>query len=63
MGILAEHADDDVAIWQQLLGAPQTMRADWQLPTASILTVLVLMCVICVFMLNARISAREVVRG
>lgn len=50
-------------IWQQLLGAPQTMRADWHLPTVSILTVLVLMCVICVLMLNARIRAREVVRG
>jgi ABC-type transport system involved in multi-copper enzyme maturation permease subunit len=50
-------------LWQQLLGAPQTTRADWQLPGASILTVLLLICGICVLMLNARIKAREVVRG
>jgi ABC-type transport system involved in multi-copper enzyme maturation permease subunit len=50
-------------LWQQLLGAPQTMRADWQLPGTSILTVLVLMCAVCALMLNARIRAREVVRG
>lgn len=50
-------------LWQQLLDAPQTMRADRQLPGASILIVLLLMCGICVLMLNARIRAREVVRG
>lgn len=50
-------------LWRQLLGAPQTMRADWQLPGASILTVLLLICGICMLMLNARIRAREVVRG
>jgi ABC-type transport system involved in multi-copper enzyme maturation permease subunit len=50
-------------LWQQLLDVPQTMRADRQLPGASILTVLLLMCGICVLMLNARIRAREVVRG
>jgi ABC-type transport system involved in multi-copper enzyme maturation permease subunit len=50
-------------LWRQLLGAPQTMRAEWQLPGASILTVLVLLCAVCALMLNARIRAREVVRG
>jgi ABC-type transport system involved in multi-copper enzyme maturation permease subunit len=50
-------------LWEQLLGAPQTGRAEWRLPGASILTVLLVMCGICVLMLNARIRAREVVRG
>jgi ABC-type transport system involved in multi-copper enzyme maturation permease subunit len=49
-------------LWQQFLGAPQTMREDWQLPSAAILTVLLLLCGICALMLNARIRAREVVR-
>lgn len=50
-------------LWQQLLGAPQTMRPDLRLPAASILVVLALMCAVCVLLLNARIRAREVVRG
>jgi ABC-type transport system involved in multi-copper enzyme maturation permease subunit len=50
-------------LWQQLLGAPQTGRTEWRLPGASIVTVLLLMCGICVLMLNARVRAREVVRG
>jgi len=50
-------------LWQQLLGAPQTIRPDFQLPITSILIVLALICAICVLMLNARIRAREVVRG
>jgi ABC-type transport system involved in multi-copper enzyme maturation permease subunit len=50
-------------LWEQLLGLPQTMRADRRLPGASILTALILMCGICVLMLKARIKARDVVRG
>jgi ABC-type transport system involved in multi-copper enzyme maturation permease subunit len=50
-------------LWQQLLGAPQTMRPDFRLPGSSILVVLALMCAVCVLLLNARIRAREVVRG
>jgi ABC-type transport system involved in multi-copper enzyme maturation permease subunit len=50
-------------LWQRILGAPQTIRADLYLPTAPIVAVLLLTCVACVLMLNARIRAREVVRG
>jgi ABC-type transport system involved in multi-copper enzyme maturation permease subunit len=50
-------------LWQRILGAPPTMRADFYLPSAAILTVLVLICAACVVMLHARIRAREVVRG
>lgn len=50
-------------LWQRLLGAPQTMRDILLLPTTAIVIVLALICLICVAMLNARIRAREVVRG
>lgn len=50
-------------LWQRLLGAPQTMRDNLRLPTSAILLVLAAACLICVAMLNARIRAREVVRG
>jgi ABC-type transport system involved in multi-copper enzyme maturation permease subunit len=50
-------------LWQRILGAPETMRDDLYLPTAAILAVLLLICIVCVAMLNARIRAREVVRG
>ena len=50
-------------LWQRLLGAPEFMRSASSLPTAAIMTVLVLACLLCVAMLNARIRAREVVRG
>lgn len=50
-------------LWQQLLGAPQTTRPDFRLPGSCILLVLALMCAVCVLLLNARIRAREVVRG
>ena len=50
-------------LWQQLLGAPQTMRPDFHLPGSCILLVLASMCAVCVLLLNARIRAREVVRG
>jgi ABC-type transport system involved in multi-copper enzyme maturation permease subunit len=50
-------------LWQQLLGAPVSMRADWVLPDAAILATLTAVCAVCIYTLNARIRAREVVRG
>ncbi len=50
-------------LWQRFLGAPPTMRDDMRLPTSAIALVLATVCLICVAMLNARIRAREVVRG
>lgn len=50
-------------LWQRLLGAPESMRSASSLPTTAIVAVLVLACLICLGMLNARIRAREVVRG
>jgi ABC-type transport system involved in multi-copper enzyme maturation permease subunit len=50
-------------LWQRILGAPPTMRDDFYLPSTAIVTVLLLVCGACVLMLNARIRAREVVRG
>ena len=50
-------------LWQRLLGAPEHMRSAASLPTLAIVTVLVVACLLCVAMLNARIRAREVVRG
>ncbi len=50
-------------LWQRILGAPPTMQGDLYLPSTAIVTVLLLVCAACVLMLNARIRAREVVRG
>jgi ABC-type transport system involved in multi-copper enzyme maturation permease subunit len=52
-------------LWQRLLGDPEIMRAtrDWSLPTAAIVCALLAICLVCFAMLNARIRAREVVRG
>lgn len=50
-------------LWQHLLGAPITMRADRILPITAIVIMLLLACAICTLMLNARIRGREVVRG
>ena len=50
-------------LWQRLLGAPESMRSASSLPTGAIVTVLVVACLLCLAMLNARIRAREVVRG
>jgi ABC-type transport system involved in multi-copper enzyme maturation permease subunit len=51
-------------LWQRLLGAPEFfMLSASSLPTVSIVAMLVLACFLCVAMLNARIRAREVVRG
>jgi ABC-type transport system involved in multi-copper enzyme maturation permease subunit len=51
------------SLWQRLLGAPESARASFSLPTESIATMLVLACCLSIAMLNARIRAREVVRG
>jgi hypothetical protein len=51
------------ALWHRLLGAPESLRGDFSLPTGSIAVMLVLACLICAAMLNARICAREVIRG
>ncbi len=50
-------------LWRRLLGTPDFMPFGESLPTSAIALMLVATCVICVAMLNARIRAREVVRG
>jgi hypothetical protein len=50
-------------LWQRMLGAPQIMSEKLTLPTGAIAAVLLLLCALSVTMLNARIRAREVVRG
>ncbi|HEV2134338.1 MAG TPA: hypothetical protein VGR47_08740 [Terracidiphilus sp.] len=50
-------------LWQSFLGAPQSMPERLRLPSAAIVIALAAVCLICVAMLNARIRAREVVRG
>ena len=50
-------------LWQRLLGVHGPMDASMQLPTPAILVMLALSCCVFTLMLNARIRAREVVRG
>ena len=50
-------------LWQRLLGAPDFFWTEATLPTSAIVAMLVLACAIFAAMLNARIRAREVVRG
>jgi ABC-type transport system involved in multi-copper enzyme maturation permease subunit len=50
-------------LWQRMLGAPAVMRGDVELPTAAIALMLLSAMAVCVALLNARIRAREVVRG
>ena len=50
-------------LWQRLLGAPPRMGPNLSIPSTAILIMLVLVSLGCVAMLNARIRAREVVRG
>lgn len=50
-------------LWQRLMGVPDSIRIGRELPNAAIAAMLILVCFVCVFMLNARIRAREVVRG
>ena len=50
-------------LWQRLLGGAPDLIPGSTLPTAAIVIMLVLVCLLCVAMLNTRIRAREVVRG
>jgi hypothetical protein len=50
-------------LWQRLLGVEEFNRVGMGLPNAAIAAMLVLIFFVCVAMLNARIRAREVVRG
>jgi ABC-type transport system involved in multi-copper enzyme maturation permease subunit len=50
-------------LWRRLLGAPDFPRFGSSLPTSAIVMMLVLACLASIAMLNARIRAREVVRG
>jgi ABC-type transport system involved in multi-copper enzyme maturation permease subunit len=50
-------------LWQRLLGAPEFQMRMGTLPSGAIVSTLCLVCLVCVAMLNARIRAREVVRG
>jgi ABC-type transport system involved in multi-copper enzyme maturation permease subunit len=50
-------------LWQRLLGAPASFNSRANLPIVAILAMFTLACLLCVAMLNARIRAREVVRG
>jgi ABC-type transport system involved in multi-copper enzyme maturation permease subunit len=50
-------------LWRRMLGAPELMWRDETIPTAAIVIMLVLVGLLCAGMLNARIRAREVVRG
>lgn len=50
-------------LWEWLLGAPYSIPKIEPLPISAILVMLGVVLLICVAMLNARIRAREVVRG
>lgn len=50
-------------LWRRLLGAPDFTRFGPSIPTESIVITLAVACFACFAMLNARIRAREVVRG
>ena len=50
-------------VWQRLLGAPAFANERMTMPTPAIAVVLTLACLVFAAMLNARIRAREVVRG
>jgi len=50
-------------LWQRLLGVHTSVFSRISLANEAIAVMLVLVCLLCVAMLNARIRAREVVRG
>jgi ABC-type transport system involved in multi-copper enzyme maturation permease subunit len=50
-------------LWQRLLGVEGSFFSRISLANEAIVTMLVLVCLLCVAILNARIRAREVVRG
>jgi hypothetical protein len=49
------------SLWQRLLGAPEF--SNFALPTGAIVAMFVVVCILCLGMLDKRIRAREVVRG
>jgi len=51
------------SLWQRLLGAPVALRTPYSLPSEAIAAMLILASMVFIAMLNARIRAREVVRG
>ena len=64
MGIPAQHSRYDVEPVAAPAGRPRVLPIPrLTLPTEAIVTMLVLICLVCVAMLNTRIRAREVVRG
>lgn len=50
-------------LWQKLLGVDRFPHPERELPVSAILITLGAACLVCIAMLNARIRAREVVRG
>lgn len=50
-------------LWQRLLGVERSFFSQISLTNEAIVTMLVLVCLLCIAILNARIRAREVVRG
>jgi len=50
-------------LWQRLVGAPNIFQGQMDLPNSAIVGVLISASLVCVGVLNARIRAREVVRG
>ncbi len=50
-------------LWQRLLGVGGSLFSQVSLDNEAIVTMLVLVCLLCAAILNARIRAREVVRG
>ena len=50
-------------LWQRLLGVEGSLFSQVSLDNEAIVTMLVLVCLLCAAILNARIRAREVVRG
>jgi ABC-type transport system involved in multi-copper enzyme maturation permease subunit len=50
-------------LWGRLLGARELMGPELSIPSPAIVIMLVLVSLLCIAMLNARIRARDVVRG
>jgi hypothetical protein len=50
-------------LWQRLLGVDALFESKHSLPTSAIVTMLVVATLFCIRILNARIRAREVVKG
>jgi ABC-type transport system involved in multi-copper enzyme maturation permease subunit len=62
-GLLLNLPEIMAQLWQRMLGAPEFRPPDLAIPNSAILATLLLICLVCVAMLNTRIRAREVVRG